>query len=255
MQCGFNRVVNTLVKQNMLKNKILIVDDDHRLARLLSRYLEQGDYETACANDGDSMHKLLSDESFDLILLDIMMPGKDGLTLAQEVRNSSDIPFIFLSAKADINDKVNGLEIGADDYITKPFEEKELLARIHSVLRRSASSHKQRSKKSQAVFAGWKFNLLDQTLSSPEGEQIEITSSEYQLLAAMVNKPYVAISRDRILSIISGRKWTPLDRSADMAISKLRKKLETNPDSPALIRTVRNKGYQLAATVEFVDPS
>lgn len=239
----------------MHKHKILIVDDDQRLVRLLTRYLVQGGYETASATNGDMMHSMLAADSYDLILLDIMLPGKDGLTLAREVRNSSDIPFIFLSARSDINDKVNGLEIGADDYITKPFEEKELLARIYSVLRRSESSQTQKNKKYQAVFAGWKFNLLDQTLSSPEGVQIDITSSEYQLLAAMVNKPYVAISRDRILNIISGRKWTPLDRSADMAISKLRKKLETNPNTPALIRTVRNKGYQLAATVEFVDPS
>lgn len=254
-QSSFLQIVTILVKQNMQKQKILIVDDDQRLGRLLTRYLEQGGYETASVTNGDMMNSQLQQESYDLILLDIMLPGKDGLTLAQEIRNSSDIPFIFLSAKADISDKVNGLEIGADDYITKPFEEKELLARIHSVLRRSTTTHNKQKKKSQAVFAGWKFNLLDQTLSSPEGVQIEITSSEYQLLAAMVNKPYVAISRDRILSIISGRKWTPLDRSADMAISKLRKKLETNPDTPALIRTVRNKGYQLAATVEFVDPS
>ena len=239
---------------SMQKQKILIVDDDQRLCRLLARYLEQDGYETESTTDGDEIHRMLLVDSFDLILLDIMMPGKDGLALAQEVRNQSDIPIIFLSARADITDKVSGLEIGADDYITKPFEEKELLARIHSVLRRTRSDEAKRDKKSQAVFAGWKFNLASQTLSSPEGKQVDITTSEYQLLAMMVTRPYVAISRDHILNIISGRKWTPLDRSADMAISKLRRKIESNPDKPMLIKTVRNKGYQLAANVEFVEP-
>jgi len=235
----------------MGQGQILIVEDDQRLCRLLSRYLERGGYKVMSAHNGDDMHQLLQDQTFDLLLLDIMLPGKDGLTLALEVRKLSDISIIFLTAKADISDKVNGLEIGADDYITKPFEEKELIARIHSVLRRSKLSAHPKTGKTLALFAGWKLNLINQTLTSPDKQLVEITNSEYQILSALVSTPNSVISRDKILSIISGREWTPLDRSTDMAISKLRKKIEQNPKKPALIKTIRNKGYQLTANVEF----
>lgn len=237
----------------MDNEKILVVEDDERLCRLLSRYLERGGYEVSNAHNGNEMHSQLQDEAFSLILLDIILPGKNGLELAQEVRDASDIPIIFLTAKADITDKVNGLEIGADDYITKPFAEEELLARIQTVLRRTRHDPSQQVKKSQALFAGWRLNLIDQALFAPDGSQVDITSCEYQVLAALVNKPNAAISRDEILKMISGREWSPLDRSADMAISKLRKKLENNPSKPALIRTIRNKGYQLTTAVEFTD--
>lgn len=233
------------------KDKIHIVDDDPRLCRLLSRYLEQGGFDVSVANSGDDIIQKVQDSSVSLLLLDVMLPGKDGLTLAQEVRELSNVPIIFLTAKTDISYKVNGLEIGADDYITKPFEEKELLARIHSVIRRAKLDTYQQAARSQAVFAGWKLNLVDQTLSSPDGNQVDITSSEYKLLSALVKRPNVAISRDEILSMISGREWSPLDRSADMAIAKLRKKIEQNPKKPALIRTIRNKGYQLTVAVEY----
>lgn len=237
----------------MRNNKILYVDDDQRLCRLIKRYLEHGGYEVVCAFSGDDLEAQLKSEQFSLLLLDIMLPGKDGFTLAQEIRTVSDIPIIFLTAKANINDKVSGLEIGADDYITKPFEEKELLARVQSVLRRTKSNSTPHSIKAQAHFAGWKLNLLNQTLSSPDGNRVDITSSEYRLLSALVSKPNTTIRREEILNMISGREWTPLDRSADMAISKLRKKIEQNPQKPELIRTIRNKGYQLSSTVQFVE--
>lgn len=237
----------------MSNEKILIVEDDQRLSRLLSRYLERGGYDVSFAGNGDEMHVRLQEDAYSLILLDIILPGKDGLTLAQEVRDNSHIPIIFLTAKADVNDKVSGLEIGADDYITKPFAEEELLARIQTVLRRSNHEPAQQARKTQALFAGWRLNLIDQVLFAPDGKQVDITSYEYQVLSALVNKPNVAISRDEILKMISGREWSPLDRSADMAISKLRKKLESNPGKPTLIRTIRNKGYQLTTAVEFID--
>ena len=235
----------------MIKDKIHIVDDDQRLCRLLGRYLENGGYEVTSNTSGDDISQRIQDSSISLLLLDVMLPGKDGLTLAREVRELSDIPIIFLTAKADISDKVSGLEIGADDYITKPFEEKELLARIHSVIRRAKLDTYHQTDKSLAKFAGWKLNLINQTLTSPDGELIDITNSEYKLLSTLVRRPNVAISRDEILQMISGREWSPLDRSADMAIAKLRKKIEQNPKKPALIRTVRNKGYQLTVAVEY----
>ena len=236
---------------SMIKDKIHIVDDDQRLCRLLGRYLENGGYEVTSNTSGDDISQRIQDSSISLLLLDVMLPGKDGLTLAREVRELSDIPIIFLTAKADISDKVSGLEIGADDYITKPFEEKELLARIHSVIRRAKLDTYHQTDKSLAKFAGWKLNLINQTLTSPDGELIDITNSEYKLLSTLVRRPNVAISRDEILQMISGREWSPLDRSADMAIAKLRKKIEQNPKKPALIRTVRNKGYQLTVAVEY----
>lgn len=237
----------------MDNNKILFVDDDQRLCRLIKRYLEHGGYEVSYATCGEELHAMLEQQNYALLLLDIMLPGKDGLTLAQEVRTRSNIPIIFLSAKADIDDRVNGLEVGADDYITKPFEEKELLARVQSVLRRANASQSGSVLRTQARFAGWTLNLLNQTLISPNGERVDITTNEYRLLSTMVSRPNVTIRREEILHILSGREWSPLDRSADMAISKLRKKIERNPNKPELIRTVRNKGYQLTAVVEFVE--
>jgi len=236
---------------SVIKDKIHIVDDDQRLCRLLGRYLENGGYEVTATTTGDDIYQIIQDNSISLLLLDVMLPGKDGLTLAREIREFSDIPIIFLTAKANISDKINGLEIGADDYITKPFEEKELLARIHSVIRRAKLDTYHQTTKSLALFAGWKLNLINQTLCSPDGELVDITNSEYKLLSALVRRPNVAISRDEILQMISGREWSPLDRSADMAIAKLRKKIEQNPKKPTLIRTVRNKGYQLTVAVEY----
>ena len=234
----------------MNKERIHIVDDDRRLCRLLGRYLEHDGYEVSFDTSGEGISQKILDSSISLILLDVMLPGKDGLTLAREVRELSNIPIIFLTAKADLSDKIKGLEIGADDYITKPFEEKELLARVHSVIRR-AKLETFNQNKSIATFAGWTLNLVNQTLTSHEGKQVDITSSEYRLLSALVSKPNTVLSRDEILKMISGREWSPLDRSADMAIAKLRKKIEQDPKKPEIIRTVRNKGYQLTAVVEY----
>jgi two-component system, OmpR family, response regulator len=235
------------------KGKVLIVDDDERLCRLVSRHLNNSGYSSSWVCNGEGMRRQLQQEPFALIIMDIMLPGEDGVSLVREIRGFSEIPIIFLSAKADITDKVSGLETGADDYVTKPFEQAELLARIQSVLRRSRPAPSRQRKKALARFAGWQLNLVDQTLVSPEGQEVVITNSEFQLLYALISNPDEVITRDKILNVISGREWSPLDRSADMAISKLRKKIEPNPSKPVLIRTVRNRGYQLTSAVEFED--
>jgi two-component system OmpR family response regulator len=235
----------------MNKIKILFVDDDQRLCRLVKRYLEKNNCDLVCAHNAEDTYILLKDDSIALILLDIMLPDKDGLTLAKEIRSLSNIPIIFLTAKADVEDKVHGLEIGADDYITKPFEEKELIARIQTVLRRTQAPGTQQSDKKQAKFAGWSLDLLKHTLSSPNGESVEITSTEYRLLSKLVSRPNNIIKREEILNMLSDREWSPLDRSADMLISKLRKKIELNPKKPDIIKTIRNKGYQLTTAVDF----
>ncbi len=236
------------------KAKILFVDDDERICRLVKRYVEKNDFDIICAHSAEEAHALLHDNTVALILLDVMLPDTDGFTLARKIRTTSTTPIIFLTAKAEIDDKVSGLEIGADDYITKPFEEKELIARIQTVLRRTQTSVVAATNKKLARFSGWSLNLLKQTLHSPEGENIEITSTEYTLLEKLVSFSNNTISREEILNILSGREWSPLDRSADMAISKLRKKIEKDPRRPEIIKTIRNKGYQLTAAVDYVDP-
>jgi DNA-binding response OmpR family regulator len=181
-----------------------------------------------------------------------MLPNKDGLALAQDIRNISSTPIIFLTARTEIESKVTGLEIGADDYITKPFEEKELIARIQAVLRRTKPTIALNKNKTKAHFAGWCLNLLNQTLFSPDGVRVDITSTEFRLLKKLVTQASNTIKREEILHILSNREWSPLDRSADMAISKLRKKIERDPRKPEIIKTIRNKGYQLTAAVDFI---
>jgi len=190
------------------------------------------------------------DKSITLILLDVRLPDVDGFTLAHEIRSQSTVPIIFLTARAEIDDKVNGLDIGADDYITKPFEEKELIARVQTVLRRSYTETETNT--TFVKFSGWSLDMLKQTLSSPDGNDVEITSTEFSLLSKLVLQSNNTINREEILNILSGREWSPLDRSADMAISKLRKKIEEDPKKPKIIKTIRNKGYRLTAEVNYV---
>ncbi len=237
----------------MSKAKILFVDDDERICRLVKRYVVKNDFDMICAHSGTEANALLRGTSFELILLDVMLPDTNGFALAQKIRSTSTTPIIFLTAKAEIDDKVSGLQIGADDYITKPFEEKELIARIQTVLRRTQPSITSTSHKKMATFSGWNLDMLKQTLSSPQGEKIEITSTEYSLLWKLVSLSNNTISREEILNILSGREWSPLDRSADMAISKLRKKIEKDPRKPEIIKTIRNKGYQLTAAVDYIE--
>lgn len=237
----------------MNKAKILIVDDDERMCRLVERYIVKNNFNIVCAHNAENAHAMLHDDTISLILLDVMLPDVDGFTLAKEIRKTSTTPIIFLTAKAEIDDKVSGLQIGADDYITKPFEEKELIARIQTVLRRTQIPVAANKNNRLARFSGWHLDLLKQTLQSPEGNNIEITSTEYILLSKFVSLSNNTISREEILNILSGREWSPLDRSADMAISKLRKKIEKDPRKPELIKTIRNKGYQLTAIVDYVE--
>ncbi|MDX1433777.1 MAG: response regulator [Gammaproteobacteria bacterium] len=233
--------------------RILVVDDDERVRRLLSCYLVREGYAVRQASDGDQMRSRLSVEGTDLIILDLMLPGEDGLSLATELRARSDIPIIMLTGKTSNSDKVVGLELGADDYITKPFDRRELLARVRTVLRRT-SRHVQEAastERTSAHFAGWTLDIVAHELKSPAGEYVELTTSEFKLLLALVIHHGRVLSRDEALELISGRDWNPMDRSVDVMVGKLRRKLEPEAHESSIIKTIRGVGYMLAANVTY----
>ena len=233
-------------------DKILIVDDDPRVCRLLSRYLDREGYTIRTACDGQEMRRLVDTEPPDLIILDVMLPGDDGLSLARELRSKSDVGIIMLTGKSDIVDKVVGLELGADDYVTKPFEERELLARVRSVLRRGnrkVVSSSADTKYSIARFAGWQLDLTAYTLTSPAGTNVYLTSHEFQLLSALVTRCERVLHREELLNLLADRDWSPYDRSIDVLVGKLRAKIEDDPKNPSLIQTIRGVGYKFIARV------
>lgn len=235
--------------------KILIVDDDERICRSLECYLQHEGFSIGSVADGKSMWQYLEGEQIDLVILDVMLPGVDGITLARELR--ALLPrtgIIMLTGKDDMVDTIVGLEVGADDYITKPFENRVLLARIHSVLRRLSTNNsdiKNGSEASSVIrFNGWQMNTETFELDSPSGERIDLTSAEFKLLEILVNNVGRVLSRNQILKKLSSREWQPEDRSVDVMIGKLRKVLEANPSQPKLIRTIRNLGYQFTCKID-----
>ncbi len=232
--------------------KILVVDDDIGTCKRLTMFLGQAGYAVRTASTGEEMHRLLLVLPADLVILDQVLAGEDGLELARNLRSQSDIALIMLTAKTDVLDKVIGLEIGADDYMTKPFDNRELLARIHSVLRRISRRNNTLPEKLQSVvhFAGWTLDLPAYQLISPLGEKIVLTSSEFHLLSVLVRQHNRVLSRQEILDLIAGRDWSPIDRSVDVLVSKLRKKIEADPTNPSLIKTIRGVGYKFTGKVE-----
>jgi DNA-binding response OmpR family regulator len=231
-------------------NHILVVDDDERLLRLLSRYLVGEGFTASTATDGEEMRRRLMADEPDLVILDLGLPGEDGLTLTKEIRSRSSIPVIMLTGKADTVDKIVGLEVGADDYVTKPFEERELLARVRSVMRRYSVSPKLEPTR-VAHFDGWKLDRSGHELISPRDKRVHLTSHEFLLLETFIDHPNRTLSRDALLEILSGRDWSPFDRSIDVLIAKLRKKIEISPRQPELIQTIRGAGYKFTATVTY----
>jgi two-component system OmpR family response regulator len=230
---------------------VLIVDDDRRIRTELARFLHEHGLRVTQAQDGMQMFAALQAGRFDLIVLDIMMPGEDGLSLCRRVRSESDVPIILLTAMSTDTDRVVGLELGADDYVTKPFNPRELLARVRAVLRRmSLSSSAPLSRERSAFrFAGWTLDAKRRTLLSPDGVLTDLTSSEYDLLLAFVEYPQRTLSRDQLLDLAHGRASHVFDRSIDVQVSRLRRKIEVNPQEPVIIKTVRNEGYILTADV------
>lgn len=232
---------------------ILVVDDDVRICKILDRYLSSAGYRVKTAANGEEMRHCMQLQQPDLVILDLQMPGEHGLELARVLRKDSDVGIIIVTGTGGQIDKIVGLELGADDYITKPVDERELLARVRSILRRikQTSDIPANLDESIVTFAGWTLDLTAHELKSPTGKDVQLTSYEFQLLSALVQSPNRVLSRDQIMDNIAGRDWMPSDRSVDVLIAKLRKKIEENPRNPGLIKTIRGAGYKFTARVEY----
>lgn len=233
-------------------NTLLIVDDDRDIRSLLADYLETHGYTALTAADGNAMWTMLDQHKIDLLVLDLNMPGEDGLTLCRNLRAKSSLPVIMLTARAEPLDRILGLEMGADDYLPKPFEPRELLARIRSVLRRTHSASQGGEHAAQRIrFGDWVLDLVARHLISPDQRVIALSGSEYKLLNFFLNQANTVLNRDQLLNMTQGRDADPFDRSIDIQISRLRQKLGEDARSPQIIKTVRNGGYVLSVNVTF----
>lgn len=229
---------------------ILIVDDDADIRSLLADYLSQQDLHVLTAADGEQMQQVLDDNPVDLVVLDLNLPGTDGLALCRNLRAHSALPVIMLTARSAALDRIIGLEMGADDYLGKPFEPRELLARIRSVLRRSdGGSSSDVEHAPQLQFAGWTLDLAARQLRRADGVVVVLSAGEFRILKTLLERPNRVLSRDQLLSLSQGREAEPFDRSIDLHISRLRQKLGDDARAPQLIKTLRNEGYMLCATV------
>jgi two-component system OmpR family response regulator len=231
---------------------ILIVDDHREIRELVARVLSKEGFRVSAAADGRAMHKALADGRIDLILLDLMLPGEDGLSLCRGLRAQSDIPIIMLTAKGDEVDRVIGLEMGADDYLPKPFGSRELIARIKAVLRRGGHERAEArpaAKPKFYRFDRWTLDAGARALLRDDGVTISLSTGEYDLLLALVERPQRVLSRDQLLDLARGRSAGVFDRSIDTQISRLRKKIEADPSEPTIIKTVWGGGYTLTTPV------
>ena len=234
----------TTIKKHGQEEKIqlLVVDDDSELCALLERYLEEHGYAVSCVGDGVEMDQFLSENSAELIILDLMLPGEDGLSLAQRLRQSSNIPVIMLSARGEEIDRIIGLEMGADDYLAKPFNPRELLARIKALLRRSITMQQVANVTQSYDFSHFSLDIVQQQLLNHD-EQVPLTTGEFCLLRILVENPDQELSRDDLMQKLKGYERQPYDRSIDVCITRLRKKIEPDPSKPSFIRTVWGRGY------------
>ncbi len=230
---------------------ILIVDDHQEIRDLLAKYLAKHEMRVSVAEGGEAMRRILMASAIDLVVLDVMMPGEDGLTLCRNLRATTDLPVILLTAMAEETDRVVGLEIGADDYVTKPFNPRELLARIKAVLRRAQSIPKQRGESSARnyEFGNWRLDVSQRDIAGKDNVAIPLSTAEFHLLNAFLEHPRIVLSRDRLLDLTSGKTANVFDRSIDNQVSRLRKKIETDPKKPTLIKTVWGGGYIFTADV------
>lgn len=230
---------------------LLVVDDDREIRDLLTRYLTRHGYRVSAAKDGQEMKRYLADRNIDLVVLDLMLPGEDGLSLCRWLHAENGPPVVMLSAMGEDADRILGLEIGADDYLPKPFNPRELVARIKAVLRRSQAPAQAAAVGGDALsFCGYTLDQAQRRLTDAQGQEVVLTAGEYELLVALACRPRRVLSRDDLLEITRGRSAGPFDRSIDVQISRLRRKIEPDPADPTIIKTVRSGGYVFAPEVQ-----
>ncbi|MBT0667805.1 response regulator [Novosphingobium profundi] len=232
--------------------RLLLVDDEAALREPLGEYLSRQGFAVTQASSAAEARSHLREEKVDLVLLDIMMPGEDGLSFCRHLVEAQDLPVIFLTARGEATDRIVGLEIGADDYVVKPFEPRELVARIRSVLRRSARGGPPATENEAFVFESWTLDPLKRRLTDAEGAVVAISSVEFRLLMAFLEHPRQVLDRDRLLDMVQGREAHLFDRAVDNQVSRLRRKIEADSRNPQLIQTVWGGGYMLAADVKRV---
>lgn len=225
---------------------ILVVDDDREIRDLLARFLRRHGFRVTAAADGREMFEALATGRIQLIVLDLMLPGEDGLSLCRRVRGASDVPIVMLTALGEDTDRIVGLEMGADDYLAKPFNPRELLARVRAVLRRAQSRSEPVQTGRQIAFSGWMLDAGTRGVTAPDGTPVALTAGEFDLLLALAERPGRVLSRDQLLDLTRGREAGPFDRSIDVQVSRLRRKLGEHHMEPELIKTVRGGGYMLA---------
>ncbi|TNI61227.1 response regulator [Aeromonas veronii] len=239
---------------NQCNTHILVVDDHSEIRDLLKRFLEQHGLRVSCARDGKEMKRLLEEREFDLLVLDLMMPGEDGLTLCRELRVKSNLPIIMLTAMGEETDRIIGLEMGADDYLAKPFNPRELLARIKAVMRRTQADNQPAAEAltRDLRFDRWLLDVNRRELVDEDGVGLSLSTAEFDLLKVFLERPQRVLSRDQLLDLARGREAVAFDRAIDTLVSRLRRKLERDPKNPELIKTIWGGGYMFSADVTQV---
>lgn len=234
------------------RDRILVVDDDPEIRRLLADYLERNGFTPIAARDGREMRQALDRHAVDLVVLDLTLPDSDGLTLCRDLRAQSSLPVLMLTARGEEADRILGIEMGADDYLVKPFSPRELLARIKGILRRTRALPPNLRPEAQRclVFAGWRLDTATRVLTAPDGVLVSLSGGEYRLLHLLLEHPNRVLNRDQLTELIHGREAEPYDRAIDVQVSRLRQRLRDDSREPQLIKTVRGEGYVLAADVE-----
>jgi two-component system OmpR family response regulator len=233
---------------------ILVVDDDAETRDLLREYLQKNGYRVTAAADGKTMRASMNVAHPDLVVLDVMLPGEDGLSLCRDLRARGDVPVVMLTARGEETDRIVGLELGADDYLPKPFNPRELLARVKSVLRRARTLPENlRPEAASALrFAGWTLDVATRNLTSPDGVVVPLSGTEFKLLRAFLGHPNRVLTREQLLDLMLSRDAEPFDRAIDVQVSRLRQRLRDDAREPEIIKTVRGQGYVLAARVDAV---
>ncbi|WP_173932851.1 response regulator [Chelativorans sp. Marseille-P2723] len=234
---------------------VLIVDSNEKPREILQKYFNNEGYHVVTAVSGTEMRARLAERNFGLVLLDIELPGEDGLAITRSLRNESDIGIIIVTARSDLIDRIVGIEMGADDYIAKPFHLREVLARVRAVMRRTRGSRPSRRTEADGAAVGfgrWQLYFEQRRVIDADGAEIELTSSEFEMLSVLVRHAGKVLTRDRLMDLTRGRNWNALDRTIDAHIARLRKKIEPDPKHPTIIKSVRGVGYVFAAKVRHI---